>query len=169
MNNNEEQSNTLDQTAVAGENPFDEDNEPIESLQLESCDVDVAVVGENPFEEDNEPNLESLQLETCDAANDFETVVDSKELPITPTKSNPFDEANEVPNGTNPFDTEDVLRCNEQYDNVCLATPANEAVCGRSKRDWDGEWEHVSSCVKQNFTNISVVAPEVVSSMMISK
>eukprot|EP01032_Pedospumella_encystans_P010266 gene10266-12018_t len=32
--------------------------------------------------------------------------------------------------------------------------------------DWDLEWEHVSAAVKKNFSSISVVAPELISSMM---
>lgn len=114
----------------------------------------------NPFDESDEAVEESV-----------ETVQPEIATPASPASTkNPF-ESDEVDDDTsrNPFEedvnTHESERNKEDYKCVSLDAPAmglNKAQNG----DWDLEWEHVSAAVKKNFSSISVVAPELISSMM---
>lgn len=108
---------------------------------------------------------------------------DTEEISVTLASVNPFDESEEIveepktevtaPASTNPFESEEVENDTfrnpfegdkEDYNNIPLDVPSIGAKT--HNRDWDLEWEHVSSAVKKNFSSISVVAPELISSMM---
>jgi len=125
-------------------------NEPEESYE--------APASANPFDESDEALEESVEIEQP------ETVASPA------STKNPF-ECDEVEDDTscNPFEkdvtTYDSGGNNEDYKCVSLDAPA----VGLSKTqngEWDLEWEHVSAAVKKNFSSISVVAPELISSMM---
>lgn len=127
--------------------------------------------GGNPFEDVSEqPNAraaasESVRVISSDSSTNaprtdgVELAKSTESAPSTPSSlRNPF--AND---SGNPFETEG--SDNAVYENISLTTPALEAI-KLNQRDWDGEWEHVASCVKKNFTSVTVMSPEVVSSMM---
>ncbi len=109
----------------------------------------------NPFDESDEAVEDSVEVE-------------QPETMASPASTkNPF-ESDEVEDDTscNPFEDDVTTEGNtEDYKCVSLDAPA----VGLSKTqngEWDLEWEHVSAAVKKNFSSISVVAPELISSMM---
>jgi len=104
------------------------------------------------------------------AANPFDEPEKEEETePTTPASTNPFEmEDVEETLPQNPFDQDErheVDGTKADYEYVSLVTPAVE-VGKAHNRDWDLEWDHVSNAVKKNFSSVSVVAPEVISSMM---
>lgn len=113
--------------------------------------------------------MSESEEDTSVGANPFgETEKDEETEPTTPASTNPFemDDVEEtLPQ--NPFDQveHDIDGAKTDYEYVSLVTPAVE-VGKTHNRDWDLEWDHVSNAVKKNFSSVSVVAPEVISSMM---
>lgn len=117
---------------------------------------------------ESEENIEISHSPT--AANPFDEPEKEEETePTTPASTNPFEmEDVEETLPQNPFDQDErheVDGTKADYEYVSLVTPAVE-VGKAHNRDWDLEWDHVSNAVKKNFSSVSVVAPEVISSMM---
>jgi hypothetical protein len=90
------------------------------------------------------------------AKNPFDTTADGHSSSRSQEKAN-----------SNPFamDGEEDARDPADYEYVSLVAPPAESMRIK-ERDWEGEWEHVATAVKKNFTSVSVVSAEVVSSMM---
>mgnify|MGYP006185147911 CR=1 FL=1 len=111
---------------------------------------------------------ENVEISSPSApANPFDEAEKEEETePTTPASTNPFEMEDLEENlPQNPFDEHEVDGTKADYEYVSLVTPAVE-VSKANNRDWDLEWDHVSNAVKKNFTSVSVVAPEVISSMM---
>lgn len=107
---------------------------------------------------------------TSASINPFDDQEQETEIEVaTPVSTNPFEsEEVEAAASHNPFEEEDSREfADNKEDYKCVSLDAPVVGLNRMKiRDWDLEWDHVSSAVKRNFSSISVVAPELISSMM---
>lgn len=121
---------------------------------MDECeDSGTVASGANPFDEADEKEVVKTEGSTP-TTNPFELDEVEASLP-----QNPFDNEDEVEKN------ESEVENNKDYEYVSLTAPVVE-VNKMHNGDWDSEWEHVSAAVKNNYSSISVVAPEVISSMM---
>lgn len=153
---------------------------------MNECEDDENVGG-NPFGEESE--TEESPADDVSPAESSTRAVEMVEpaqhtaapfptpvsAPATP-KGNPFDAPTDSRASNrsqdreavgNPFALGDVdgVRDPAEYEYVSLVAPAVGSM-RVTERDWEGEWDHVATAVKKNFTNVAVLSPEVVSSMM---
>ena len=113
-------------------------------IMMDECDDDIGSTG-NPFECDK--IQEESKPDTVASSPDKQ----SQDIDMNSNK--------------NPFEDDNIGDLHNVYERVSLTATVSNAT-GALNRDWDSEWEHVASCVKRNFTCVSVVSPEVISTIM---
>jgi hypothetical protein len=126
---------------------------------------------ESPAEDVSPVEGTAVALEMVEPPQHAVPVAVATPIAVSATR-NPFETSEESSPSqgkthSNPFAMDDVedARDPAAYEYVSLVAPPAESMRIK-ERDWEGEWEHVAAAVKKNFTSVSVVSAEVVSSMM---